>query len=225
MPRTPEEYENEISELKEEIERLRQGVLRGDPDFFLEKMKEMVEVPGKKYLIGKYQVTQALWESVMGNNPSHFKGSTRPVEEVNWFECVEFCNKLSEKEGLEKAYTINGKEVECNFEANGYAGVPNNPVLNAYFHPDISKATKDRLAYQVSGVQSGTSGYASGIQDPSLLTQRPQEEYMLRQGLQTSEGMSKFPDRSTPFPQQQHQYDLDKMLIPFQELQLPRELP
>ena len=112
-----------------------------------------------------------------------------------------------------------------NFEANGYAGVPNNPVLNAYFHPDISKATKDRLAYHVAGVQSGTSGYASGIQDPSLLTQRPQEEYMLRQGLQTSEGMSKFPDRSTPFEQQQHQYDLDTMLIPFQELQLPRELP
>jgi len=79
----------------------------------------------RPFAVGKYQVTQAVWESVMGNNPSHFKGSNRPVEEVSWFDCIEFCNKLSEKEGLEKAYTIyaytiNGKEVQCNFESNGY---------------------------------------------------------------------------------------------------------
>ena len=86
----------------------------------LEEMKEMVEVPGKKYSIGKYQVTQALWESVMGSNPSWFKGSSRPVECVSWFDCVLFCNKLSEKEGLDKAYTINGEEVECNFDSEGY---------------------------------------------------------------------------------------------------------
>ena len=80
----------------------------------------MVEIPGKKYSIGKYQVTQALWESVMGNNPSRFKGRSRPVEVVSWFDCVEFCNKLSEKEGLDKAYRINGREVECNFDSEGY---------------------------------------------------------------------------------------------------------
>jgi len=86
----------------------------------LQEVRKMVEVPGKKYSIGKYQVTQALWESVMEDNPSWFKGSSGPVENVNWFDCVEFCNKLSEKEGLEKAYTINGKKVECNFDSNGY---------------------------------------------------------------------------------------------------------
>ena len=90
----------------------------------LKEVRKMVEVPGKKYAIGKYAVTQALWESVMGNNPSHFKGSSRPVEQVSWFDCVDFCNKLSEKEGLEKAYTINGKllpsQVECNFRSEGY---------------------------------------------------------------------------------------------------------
>ena len=80
----------------------------------------MVEIPEKNYAVGKYQVTQALWESVMGNNPSRFKGSSRPVESVSWFDCVLFCNKLSEKEGLEKAYTINGEEVECNFDSEGY---------------------------------------------------------------------------------------------------------
>jgi len=50
-----------------------------ESDLSLEQMKEMVEIPEKKYSIGRYQVTQALWKSVMGNNPSHFKGSSRPV--------------------------------------------------------------------------------------------------------------------------------------------------
>ena len=86
----------------------------------LEEMRAMVEIPEKTYSIGKYQVTQALWESVLGNHPSHFKGSSRPVEKVSWFDCVAFCNKLSEIEGLEKVYLINGDEVTCNFEADGY---------------------------------------------------------------------------------------------------------
>ena len=86
----------------------------------LEEMREMIEIPGKKYSIGKYQVTQSLWESVMGNNPSDFKANSRPVECVSWLDCILFCNKLSESQGLEKAYLINGEEVNCNFTANGY---------------------------------------------------------------------------------------------------------
>ena len=54
----------------------------------------------------KYQVTQALWESVTGSNPSYFKGASRPVEKVSWLDCVIFANQLSEKEGLEKVYEI-----------------------------------------------------------------------------------------------------------------------
>src|SRR5438046_329517 len=38
----------------------------------------------KGFEIGKYEVTQAQWESVMGSNPSYFKGADRPVEEVSW---------------------------------------------------------------------------------------------------------------------------------------------
>ena len=87
--------------------------------FSLEEMKEMVEIPGKNYEIGKYQVTQAVWESVMGNNPSEFKGRSRPVDSVNWLDCVLFCNKLSEKEGLEKVYTLpDGLEEALKYQAN-----------------------------------------------------------------------------------------------------------
>jgi len=59
--------------------------------------------------ISKYQVTQALYQSVMGYNPSHFKGSRLPVESVTWYDAVEFCNKLSEREGHQPVYSISGR--------------------------------------------------------------------------------------------------------------------
>ena len=62
----------------------------------------------------KYEVTQILWESVMESNRSKFRGSSRPVEFVNWCDCVIFANKLSEREGLEKVYEIpDGMEDAC----------------------------------------------------------------------------------------------------------------
>ena len=47
------------------------------------------------YWIGETEVTQALWQSVMGSNPSYFNGSNRPVEYVSWEDCQEFVNKLN----------------------------------------------------------------------------------------------------------------------------------
>lgn len=49
--------------------------------------------------MGKYPVTQAQWRAVMGNNPSHFKGSDLPVDSVSWKDAQEFCRKLSEMTG------------------------------------------------------------------------------------------------------------------------------
>ncbi|GJQ31424.1 MAG: hypothetical protein HBSAPP04_02630 [Ignavibacteriaceae bacterium] len=129
-----------ISELKSLIEVKK-------PTFIESKLVEMIEVEGgtflmgatpeqgeeaedaerpvhrvtlSSYLIGKYPVTQALWESITGSNPSKFKGPNRPVEQVSWFEAVEFCNKLSEKEGLQIAYSGSGDNIICDFNANGY---------------------------------------------------------------------------------------------------------
>ncbi len=55
----------------------------------------------KDFYIGKYEVTQEQWESVMGNNPSYFKnaGKTAPVEQVSWNDCQEYIRKLKEKTG------------------------------------------------------------------------------------------------------------------------------
>jgi len=54
----------------------------------------------KPFYMGKYLVTQSQWQAVMGDNPSHFKGEEKPVEMVSWADAVEFCKKLSEKDGV-----------------------------------------------------------------------------------------------------------------------------
>ena len=50
------------------------------------------------YYIGETEVTQELWQAVMGNNPSNFSGSARnPVETINWYDSIVFCNELTQK--------------------------------------------------------------------------------------------------------------------------------
>jgi uncharacterized protein (TIGR02996 family) len=51
------------------------------------------------FYLGIHAVTQAQWRAVMGNNPSHFKGKNRPVEQVSWDDCQEFIAKLSQRDG------------------------------------------------------------------------------------------------------------------------------
>jgi formylglycine-generating enzyme len=50
------------------------------------------------FWLSKHEVTQAQWEEVMGNNPSHFKGANRPVEKVSWNGIASFCEKITEAE-------------------------------------------------------------------------------------------------------------------------------
>ncbi|PCI38560.1 MAG: hypothetical protein COB46_11095 [Rhodospirillaceae bacterium] len=51
------------------------------------------------FAVGKYEVTQAEWRAVMGDNPSQFQGDNRPVERVTWNEVQVFLDKLSQKTG------------------------------------------------------------------------------------------------------------------------------
>ena len=72
------------------------------------------------FFIGRYEVTQAEYQEIMGTNPSSFRGPNLPVEHVSWFDAIEFCNRLSEREGLKPSYTINGQQVIWDRSANGY---------------------------------------------------------------------------------------------------------
>ena len=78
------------------------------------------EVTVRSFYMGKYPVTQTEYQEVTGTNPSHFKGANLPVDRVNWFDAVEYCNKRSIIEGLAPAYTINGINVTWDRNANGY---------------------------------------------------------------------------------------------------------
>ena len=66
------------------------------------------------FYMGKYPVTQREYQAVMGTNPSHFKGDNLPVENVSWYDAIEYCNRLSQKEGLTPAYTIDKSRSDPN---------------------------------------------------------------------------------------------------------------
>ena len=68
------------------------------------------------YYIGKTEVTQALWEAVMGNNPSYFKGDNLPVESVSWNDCQKFISKLNSMTGQNFRLPT---EAEWEFAARG----------------------------------------------------------------------------------------------------------
>ena len=61
-----------------------------------DKEKPEHEVELSSFFIGKFQVTQELYEKVTGENPSSFKGKNRPVEQISWYDSIKFCQKLND---------------------------------------------------------------------------------------------------------------------------------
>ena len=78
------------------------------------------EVILSDFYISKYEVTQAEYKSLMGENPSTFKGDDLPVENVTWLDAVKFCNEKSKSENLTPVYKIEGSKVTWDLSANGY---------------------------------------------------------------------------------------------------------
>ena len=70
----------------------------------------------RSFYIGKFEVTQAQWRAVMGNNPSTFGGANLPVEMVNWDEIQEFFTQLNARTG--RNYRL-PTEAEWEFAARG----------------------------------------------------------------------------------------------------------
>jgi formylglycine-generating enzyme required for sulfatase activity/serine/threonine protein kinase len=88
----------------------KQANYQAQQEYYKQQERDNDEVPQHKVKISKgfyfsiYEVTQAKYQTVMGTNPSCFKGDNLPVEMISWDEAVEFCRKLSEKEG--KTYRL-----------------------------------------------------------------------------------------------------------------------
>ena len=79
------------------------------------------------YYIGKFEVTQALWQAVMGSNPAKNKGDNLPVGKVTWTECQDFIKKLNELTGknfrlptaLEWVYAARGGSKSSGYKYSG----------------------------------------------------------------------------------------------------------
>jgi len=91
------------------------------------------------FYMSKYELTQADYQAVMGVNPSYWQQTDRPVEQVSWFNAIEYSNKRSMQEGLTPCYSYstygtnpatwpsgwngdsnNATNISCSWTANGY---------------------------------------------------------------------------------------------------------
>ena len=116
------------------------------------------------YYIGQTQVTQELWEAVMGSNPSEFKGDNQcPVEKVSWEDCQEFIEKLNRLTG--KNFRL-PTEAEWEYAARGgnkskgykYSGSNDADAVAWYgdnsggkTHPVATKQSNELGLYDMSG--------------------------------------------------------------------------
>ncbi len=165
-------------------EQLGEGYIYEDAhQWCLESELPAHEVTLSSYYIGKTEVTQALWEAVMGSNPSNFEGDNLPVEEVSWSDCQEFILELNRLTG--KQFRL-PTEAEWEYAARGgnqskgyiYSG-SNNANEVAWCdggngtHPVGTKQPNELGLYDMSGnvwewCADWYGGYSSGAQtDPT----------------------------------------------------------
>ncbi|MBW6516624.1 MAG: chitobiase/beta-hexosaminidase C-terminal domain-containing protein [Candidatus Cloacimonetes bacterium] len=85
------------------------------------------------FYIGKYEITQAEYETVMNSNPSfHVNNANRPVEQISWFDAIEYCNRLSLQEGLTPVYKFGDHGIDPdNWPSNWKAVDTNHDLVNA----------------------------------------------------------------------------------------------
>ena len=72
------------------------------------------------FYIDPYEVTQADYLAVTGENPSYFHGDRLPVDSVSWYDAINYCNLLSVQNGLTPVYSIDGSNVTWDRSANGF---------------------------------------------------------------------------------------------------------
>ncbi len=94
----------------------------GSPENEAERDTDEVqhEVTVSDFYIARTELTQEEYQAVMGNNPSENQGGNLPVENITWYDAIEYCNALSEAEGLTPCYTVTDSTVVWDRSADGY---------------------------------------------------------------------------------------------------------
>ena len=115
------------------------------------------------YYMGKYEVTQALWQAVMGSNPSNFKGDNLPVETVSWNDCLGFISKLNSMTGrkfrlpteAEWEYAARGGKKSRGYQYSGSSNISDvawyNENSGSKTHPVGTKQANELGIYDMSG--------------------------------------------------------------------------
>lgn len=113
-------YANEkIAEMMKTMVLVEGGSFIMGNDDGLETEKPAHPVTVSSFYINKYVVTQREWFEIMFTAPSEVDGDKNPVENVSWFDAINYCVKKSLMLGLEPCYEINGQQVSCDFTKNG----------------------------------------------------------------------------------------------------------
>lgn len=138
---------------------------------------DMVKIPGKNFEMLRTEVTQELYEAVMGVNPSYFRRDNKevdkdvlkklnkstsdyPVEQISWYDAIYFCNKLSEKKGLCPVYAVDGEtnvlkwDYNPHNEDNIYGVITQDIFADGYRLPTVEEwqyAAKGGENYMYSG--------------------------------------------------------------------------
>ncbi len=125
--------------------------------------KPVHSVTLSSYYIGKTEVTQALWQAVMGSNPSYNKGADLPVDSVSWNDCQEFIQKLNRLTGFnfrlpteaEWEFACRGGNNSCGYKYSGSNAIDNVAWYcgnsGQKTHPVATKAPNELGIYDMNG--------------------------------------------------------------------------
>ena len=142
--------------------------------------KPVHRVTLSSYYIGETEVTQKLWQAVMGKNPSKYKGDKRPVEQVSWNDCQEFIKKLNQLTGknfrlpteAEWEYAARGGNRSKGYKHNGSNTIGNvawyTSNSGSTTHDVKTKQANELGIYDMGGnvwewCQDWYGGYSSGL--------------------------------------------------------------